>query len=600
MEGSKIIHRRRCIGLGSLSWLLLSILCALWLRILRGYQPFPSVDDFLYVPMAWRFLDPSLFPRDLFIQEQPTHALAWPALVWVAENTIGLASGFWWAMILLSISTALVVYRLLQSLEVSSCLLPAILVSTIGAHPMLQGLGRGFYGGMFGSGFHAQWLALVFLLWSYAEVVRQRTLSSGVLLGITVVCHPVVGLHGVIVLCSAFLLTRSIKFVQLARIGLACIFTSSPVIFRTMLQLQGEHSSGWSSQELLEKAYLFRTPHEFELGFVTSFEAGVTIAFLVFLSTLGVYILHLIDNRKALGVFSSLWLGQSLLLAAAVLIHGPWQPFHILEKYPTFVYLLNLTRTTPITIFMSVTFVWVTVYTMTFGTRRVSPHHHPRLMMLHYVLASILLFALFVDWQPLLLLLLLLFPITEVLSGNKSYQRIMSLLFGILSLVIIHQCYRTQVKWEVLDDETAGLFEWVNAKTASDALFIVPPGFDKFRLYTRRSIYVDFRSTNYSVARLIPEWRRRLELISHPDKIALKARGWEGIQQWDRTYASRNGSDEIADLLAITGAHYFVYDNKPLSSPPFTPPRSFENTALTEEYRNARFAVYSLAVKDRG
>jgi len=138
--------------------------------------------------------------------------------------------------------------------------------------------------------------------------------------------------------------------------------------------------------------------------------------------------------------------------------------------------------------------------------------------------------------------------------------------------------------------EERAFYSWVRASTPLEAMFIVPPGFQEFRTYTDRGLYVDFKLFASATPRLIPEWRRRLELIAGPDSATLARRGWAGMPAWDSSYARRNTPERIARLLRETGMDYFVLE---LSS------GSRENLALAEtelitSYADDKYRVFKL------
>ena len=146
------------------------------MRANNGIRPFPSVDDFAYLPLARRFLNHDLFPDDVFISTSILHAPAWAAVTWLSEHTVGLALGFYIVVLLLSLFTVLAVWKLLRILGGSGVLLPA--AALLAFANQAPGLGRGLHDGAFGDGFHTQWLALCFMLWMYAAWLEAKPLRT--------------------------------------------------------------------------------------------------------------------------------------------------------------------------------------------------------------------------------------------------------------------------------------------------------------------------------------------------------------------------------------------------------------------------------------
>ena len=118
------------------------------------YWPFPSGDDFAYIPVAWAAHDPALYPRDVLVQQCQLllHAPVWSLLVNGAESTISLVLGFWLSTMALTVGSVLAVLRLMRIAGATGFLLPVgvalAFVTPVG------GLGRGAYEGAFGNGLH--------------------------------------------------------------------------------------------------------------------------------------------------------------------------------------------------------------------------------------------------------------------------------------------------------------------------------------------------------------------------------------------------------------------------------------------------------------
>ncbi|HTQ45329.1 MAG TPA: DUF6798 domain-containing protein, partial [Polyangiaceae bacterium] len=57
------------------------------------------------------------------------------------------------------------------------------------------------------------------------------------------------------------------------------------------------------------------------------------------------------------------------------------------------------------------------------------------------------------------------------------------------------------------------MYGWILANTGKDAVFLSPPGLERFRLASERAIVVDWKATAYAPAEVL-EWYRRLEDVS--------------------------------------------------------------------------------------
>jgi hypothetical protein len=62
------------------------------------------------------------------------------------------------------------------------------------------------------------------------------------------------------------------------------------------------------------------------------------------------------------------------------------------------------------------------------------------------------------------------------------------------------------------DPAMARLCAWVRIETPVDALFLVPPDDERFRLAARRAIVVNYKGVP-QLARELPQWRDRLESV---------------------------------------------------------------------------------------
>ena len=96
-----------------LRWLII-LATALVLSEAIGYRPFPAIDDLSKLPRVWADLDPGLYGRDVFIQQYLQYNPLWPALVWLLQHSVGVATGLWLLTLLLSVATVAATYRLLQ------------------------------------------------------------------------------------------------------------------------------------------------------------------------------------------------------------------------------------------------------------------------------------------------------------------------------------------------------------------------------------------------------------------------------------------------------------------------------------------------------
>jgi hypothetical protein len=573
--------------------LLMILAISLMLRATCGYRPYPSIDDFAYIPQNYAKLDHQLFRSDFLVQNTSLHLPLYPALLYGFDQSIGAPLGFWVLTFVLSVFTVGAIWGLFKALGGGTALFP--LAALLALVPRLPGLGRGLYDGAFGDAFHMQWVALCILLWVFLALVRRRIILAGLLLGACIWAHPVVGVHGAFCLAVAVMAASPNKISDLARLAAASGCVSAPVILVRIFSLISQSRVlGWSARDLIHQGYLYRTPQEFSF-------AAVSLPFLLLLVLLGfsgltgALALSRLRKSPALPVITGIYLGEGLILAAAVLLHGHFLPASWEESF-LLPYLLHLTRSSPL-------FVAVASILAVAGLEAVlAENSKPQqfrgeafsVLRFCFLIVMALLILTFITWDLGRLAVSLLGLLYGIGIQRKSHS-VAAFMAGALisasaALIVIQDRLEAPVPQEEKE-----LFDWVRAQTDRDALFIIPVGFQQFRFYTLRSVYVDFKLFPASTPTLIPEWRRRLELVAAPDKKALGLSGWEAVPYLDRTYAQRNTPERIAWLLKNTGAKYFVWDSSCLDVPPFLDLPRPASGALQVLFANPRFGVYRLA-----
>ena len=448
------------------------------MRANNGIRPFPSVDDFAYLPLARRFLNHDLFPDDVFISTSILHAPAWAAVTWLSEHTVGLPLGFYIVVLLLSLFTVLAVWKLLRILGGSGVLLPAAAILAFANRA--PGLGRGLHDGAFGDGFHTQWLALCFMLWVYAAWLEAKPLRTGVLLGLCMAAHPVVGAHAVIVLGIATIVALG-DFSTLLVILFAAAVIAGPVIVPILTALA--RSSGgpsWPASDLIEKGYLFRTSHEFTLELTSSLDA-MTLVLLFVLGLVSSILLTQLRSIKCTPEIAGLLAGHAFLAGTFVVFHGDLLP-EAWRHVSTLPYLFHLSRTTPVLVVLA-SVLSVAALEAMFET--VNPRT-PFLASLRIIFLVGLgfLFNFYVEWTFFLLVLLV---VSGLLIFFRRSDRATFFMIGalvVLAVVGLGSVGDQAGRERALLPEDQQLFDWVVVNTVREDLFIVPPGFQEFRTYT--------------------------------------------------------------------------------------------------------------------
>lgn len=566
---------------------------ALVVRAVRGYRGFPAIDEFAYVPLARATLDSTLYRGDWVLQGFTMHSPIWALVVGAADRTIGVANGLWLATVALTIATVFAAARLLRTAGVPAYVLPIFIA--LGFIGRVQGIGRGAFDGALGAGFHAQWLAICLLLWTYDAFARRRPVLTGVLLGLATLAHLVVGVHGAFALAIASLVARDRAFRDLAITALACAIISAPVTVPMLLELRDAAPASVPVRELIQSVFLFRAPHHYTLGDVSTPTKVVMVLLAIggFAAAAAVRSgKYFTAHRRLAKVFA----GHTVLLAAsaalAAALNAPQPSSWALAT--TLPYQLDLTRTTPLVVVLSVLLMLAACWNG--SAKDESPSRRTTWLACSVALASLVLLA--VDWHIVLLLLIALAVGMAVLRVNYRTPMV-ALTLGAVAMTALFFSARDRRTAPAPTSETAALYAWAGDSTARDALFIVPPGFRAFRLLAGRPVYADFEMFPITSAAAGLEWRQRLELIAAPDAFTAEQRGWiPGVPLWDRSYAVRNTPTRIASLLRTTGARYFVWDSLAAEVPPYVPLDRAPDAEVRVAYANARFTVYERAGAD--
>lgn len=582
---------RLCWSSSGLSWAV-TIATAFVLRAAQGYRPFPSIDDFAYIPLARAAADPELYPGDLFVQESILHVPLWPWLISVLESMGDLAQGLWLLTLLLSLLTVAAFARLIRAFEVPGLLVPVAAMIAFGG--LLHGLGRGQYDGAFGNAFHMQWLALCAALWCYDAFVRGHALLTGVLLAVTTIAHPIVGAHAGFAVLIALPFAGAGRIRLAATIGAAWLIVSAPVTLPLAAGVLGGAGEVSAAQRVavVDDGFLFRTPHEFTLSATGPLMIDL-FGVIAVAGVVGCALLARDGPQWRAARLSGLIAGHALLAGTFLLAHGAGLE---MARLPGAVLLhqLHLSRTTPLLLVLA-----MVAFGAALERRLISPQGPAvtSAWLLGAALASLALATLLlvqVRWQPLLVACLVL-ALASLLAWRSGVLRkpVLGAWLALALAGFVSTVAEARLRAEP-EPGAVALYAWARTETPREALFIVPPGAEAFRLFARRGVYVDFKTFPAATPALIPTWRARLEQVATPDRLALEARGWPGVDHWDRTYANRNTPSRIAALLRTTGADYFVWDRHGLQVPPFLPIDRTPDARLKQVFANERFIVYRL------
>ena len=569
---------------------LLPLTSACLLRSWLGVRPFPSIDELAYAPSFRAAVDPAPYARDLMVSGMPNHAFVWSLTFRLAEASGHLATVMYALTFVLSVLLLIAVFRLLRALHVPGALLPVAAILAFAT--VLNGFGRGTYDGAFGLGLHGQWMALIALLMAYGSLARERFVVTGIWLGIAVLSHVAVAVHGVVVVVFGIAASRprSDWLRTLVRIGIACALVGAPVILSILVSLSRPQAAVLAANhaalsqvpgvDMIQDLWRRRLIHEFSWN-VSLFE-GIALPLYLLAGVVGLRMLRgKADAVTAARVVSGLLVGHLLIALAALIFYGP------LADASQIPYLLSLTRTTPLLIVLCAT-------TAVAALERIVIESSNERTVVVLATPMLLLLIIFVAWTPELAALLAFgsVALAAVLKTRSLRMQWVATAFGIVTCAaaLVHAVARDQRTVDVAPSDAA-LFAYARTASPPDALFIVPPGLDGFRFFAQRAVYVDWRLFPTPAPKLLPVWFARLKEVAAPDDSILKTRGWDSVPLWDASYARRNTPDRIAHLLSDTGADYFVSD---ISQRKAIRPdsRDLSSAGLETTFVNSRFVVY--------
>lgn len=183
--------------------------CSLLFLSVSGYRPYPSIDDFAYIPYLLKTINPTLFEGDLAIKGVTAHQHLF--LLGKLPFFEQLLPWFYFILtILIAVATGLIAFLFLRRLGGSGNLLPLLLYGMAGT--ILIGIGRGAFGGLFGHGFHPQWIGLILVLFSYLLFISEKDKWCGFVLAVAFYVHVIDAVHGfIVILCALTFVSISQK-----------------------------------------------------------------------------------------------------------------------------------------------------------------------------------------------------------------------------------------------------------------------------------------------------------------------------------------------------------------------------------------------------
>jgi hypothetical protein len=146
--------------------------------------------------------------------------------------------------------------------------------------------------------------------------------------------------------------------------------------------------------------------------------------------------------------------------------------------------------------------------------------------------------------------------------------------------------HRLGIAHDGLRGDNAGYMElcaWARQNTPPDAVFLVPPDEQSFRLHARRAIVVNFKNVPQLSGELV-EWRDRLEAVLDLADVRTLAGPPGDRRTFDETLSAIReayaglSADHLSDAARRYGARYVV-TVRPLNSPAMPGPPLFSDSS---------------------
>ena len=522
-------------------------------------------DHVLTIPFLKQWIDPSLYAGDLIVPEKVhLYTVLWPLLALVVRGTgLPIESVFLWGYALSVFATFIAIGVLARTMASSTSAGLLAMFIAVFAKETLAGAAT------IEDNFLTRVVALPFALFAFADSARERHVRAAMLLGIAFVVHPLTGLYAAAMAATAGLVAMRHRrpVSPLASVVVFLLLASPVLIWKALdpVRVPVIPEAEWMA--LLE----LRAPHHI---------APLTWSPLLYIATAAlVAVVFACAPRTGTGNRGG------LLQAASV---GALGLFVIALVFGTFVPLspvvqLQLFRASAFLAYFAI---------VAYSGCLVGAAHNPLSLS---ELATLWLFGFAVlygaqGWP------FALAAIGVVIAGVSAYRRVVGLALPpeALSLLLIALLFglslgaartsRAGVGSDAPEADWVELQHWARASTPRDAVFIVPPGHDGFRIESERSIYGDWKDGtqgffNDAVGR---EWLARMERLGF--RRELPVRGLNGMDVLDDAYRkldARRLHDIADDIVGGPSKVYIVdfADSQRLGSVPI--------------YRNDHYAVFA-------
>lgn len=520
-------------------------------------------DQVLTIPFLKQWIDPGLYLGDYIVEEKShLYTLLWPTLAYLVRGSgLSIESVFFWGYASALFATFLSIGVLARTFADSTSAGLLAMFIAVFAKSMLAGSAT------IEDNFLTRVVALPFALFALTEVFRDRHVRAAALLGIAFVIHPLTGAYAVAMIAAVFVaaLYDERPLQPLAPV-LTFLAMASPVLVWRALDPVGLPLV--AETEWLDLLRL-RSPHH-----VSAF----TWSPIDYVSTLALVAVVFACAPRAAGrdrstTLVALALG-TLGLFAIALVFAELIPLSPVVQ-------LQLFRASAFLAYLAI----VAYATALVGAAR-EPMSVSELATL-WLIGFALLYG--VEGWPfdLVALALVLGAVAAHLRvlGRAMPPEALALLLTALVSGLAFGAARANPMMNAANAQPPDWLDvqrWARDSTPRDAVFVVPPSHDGFRVESERSIYGDWKDGTQAFfnADVGHEWLRRMQKLGFRREMAVT--GLSGTEALDDAYRRLDAPElrAIFDDIAST---------KPVYVLDFADATRWESNPV---FRNESYAVY--------
>jgi hypothetical protein len=491
--------------------------------VVRGYR-FGESNHAVYLVDAIRRTDPSLLERDWWVQSTLQYHFVFNAMTAGLMRAGLLEPAFLLGYLALAVLLHVAWRRITLILGGNDAV---YLLSVVFFYLLAGGLGLGMYHFLQDSAFLPSNIANVAMLWAIYFWIAGSPASAGVCFGVAGLFHINHALAGIVLWAGASIFEGRRGFTRAWWLGTVALFALSAMQIVPAARVVLARSGKLPLDEFVDLFVRLRHPHHFDprawhWGVWFAFLVPLPIAYIVVRRMRAVGAARTPELRRASVLFTLFCamlvlalLGAGFWYASETLVQLNLYRFSIYPKLLSCVAagwltweLLNSSR---------LRVVWVVVGLCFMGaaaavevSRPINPYGH------NTGVAAL----------AALIVVVAIGHVTDVHLGRApSWHRLFVPLLVALALTAVTGAVPAGIRIQGLAGDEPGYVElarWARDNTPKDALFLVPPDEESFRVHARRAIVVNFKGVPQLSAEL-PEWRDRLCRVLGTDTRGLLA-----------------------------------------------------------------------------